>query len=207
VKKVLLGLILLVAFGVSSWGILTFYLIDNFEDGTFNKWFTFDNVKPSIYKNPKLEKGKKDLILESCGENALRIAGTTEAWYVGGIGTSLNVDPVEFARLQLDIMGSTFEGKVKIELYEDSDKSGTIEQDPNQGWMVTNDDIWSVEIPILKSGYTRYSIPFAAFSDTNPEIGADKWGEGPILRMQLIFVASNKIGTVECAIDNIIITN
>lgn len=206
-KRILLGLILLVGLGAAAGALLTFYLVDNFEDGTYNKWFSFDKVKLSIYKNPKLEKEKKDLILESCGENALKIAGTTEAWYVGGIGTSLNVDAAEFSRLQLDILGSTYEGKVKIELYEDSDKSGTIEQDPNQGWKVTNDDIWSVEIPILKSGYTRYSIPFSAFSDANPEVGADKWGEGPILRMQLVFVASAEQGTVECAVDNILITN
>jgi hypothetical protein len=207
VKKILVGLILLIAMGAAAMGILTFYLIDNFEDGTSNKWFLFDNVKLSIFKNPKLEKEKKDLILESCGENALKVTGTTESWYVGGIGTSLNVEPSEFSRLQIDVMGSTYEGKVKIELYEDSDKSGTIEQDPEQGWKVINDDIWSVEIPILKGGYTRYSIPFSAFSDANPGVGSDKWGEGPILRMQLIFVASAKQGTIECAVDNILITN
>lgn len=104
-------------------------------------------------------------------------------------------------------MGSPAQGKVKIELYEDSDHSGQIEQDAAQGWKVTKDKIWAVEIPILKDGYVRYSIPFTAFSDSNPGIGSDKFGEGPILRMQLIFVAASQEGTIDCALDNLIITN
>jgi hypothetical protein len=204
-KKLLAILAMVVGLGVASNAILTFYLIDNFEDGTFNKWFSFDNVKLSIMKNPKSE--KKDLVLESCGDNALKVAGTTKNWYVGGVGTNLNVDPENYSRLQLDVMGSAAQGKIKVELYEDSNKSGQIEQDPNQGWKVTSDKIWAVELPIMKDGYCRYSIPFSAFGDANPGIGSGKFGEGPILRMQLIFVAASQEGTVDCALDNIIITN
>jgi hypothetical protein len=125
---------------------------------------------------------------------------------VGGIGTNLNVEPSEYSRLQLDVMGSKDRGKIKIELYEDSDKSGAIEQDAQQNWKVTNDAIWAVEIPILGDGYTRYSIPFLSFSHANTGIGSDKWGEGPVLRMQLIFIAATPEGSVNCAVDNILFT-
>jgi len=205
VKKVLIALILLLGFGVAAMGLLTFYLVDNFEDGAYSKWFTFDNVKLSILKNPKSE--KKDLVLESCGDNALKIAGSTKSWYVGGIGTNLNVDPSNYSRLQIDVLGGAPQGKIKLELYEDSNTSGAIEQDAQQGWKVTSDKIWAVEIPIMKDGYTRYSMPFTAFSDSNPGIGSDKFGDGNILRMQLIFIAASQEGSVDCAVDNIIFTN
>lgn len=204
-KKALVSVFLLAAFAVSAMGILTFYLVDNFEDGTFNKWFAFDSVKLSIFKNPKSD--KKDLVLESCGENALKIAGKAKSWYVGGIGTNINVDPANYSRAQFDLMGSREQGKVKLELYQDSDRSGDIQQDPNNGWKVTKDDIFSVEVPILRDGYTRYSVPFIAFSDSNPGTGTDRFGDGPILRLQLILVAATQEGSVDCAVDNIIITN
>lgn len=204
-KKYLVALILLLCLGVAAMGLLTFYLVDNFEDGTYSKWFTFDNVKLSIFKNPKSE--KKDLVLESCGENSLRLAGLAKSWYVGGIGTNLNVDPANYSRLQIDVMGGPDQGKIKLELYEDSNKTGAIEQDAQQGWKVTSDKIWAVEVPIMRDGYTRYSIPFSAFSDGNPGTGSDKFGDGNFLRMQLIFVASSQEGSVDCAVDNIIFTN
>ena len=204
-KKYLVALILLLCLGVAAMGLLTFYLVDNFEDGSYSKWFTFDNVKLSIFKNPKSE--KKDLVLESCGENSLRLAGLAKSWYVGGIGTNLNVDPANYSRLQIDVMGGPDQGKIKLELYEDSNKTGAIEQDAQQGWKVTSDKIWAVEVPIMRDGYTRYSIPFSAFSDGNPGTGSDKFGDGNFLRMQLIFVASSQEGSVDCAVDNIIFTN
>ena len=204
-RKYLAALILFLCLGVAAMGLLTFYLVDNFEDGTYSKWFTFDNVKLSIFKNPKSE--KKDLVLESCGENALRVAGSAKSWYVGGIGTNLNVDPANYSRLQIDVLGGPDQGKIKLELYEDSNKSGAIEQDAQQGWKVTSDKIWAVEVPIMRDGYTRFSIPFSAFSDGNPGTGSDKFGDGNFLRMQLIFVASSQEGSVDCAVDNIIFTN
>ena len=150
---------------------------------------------------------KKDLVLESCGENALKVQGTAKNWYVGGIGTSINVDPSNYSRIQFDLLGSAQQGKVKVELYQDSDKSGDIQQDPNNNWKVTKDDIFGVEVPILRDGYTRFSIPFTAFSVSNPGVGTARFGDGPILRMQMIFIAASQEGSVDCAVDNIIITN
>ena len=204
-KKIFAVFALLIMFSMAAMGVLTFYLVDNFEDGAFSKWFTFDNVKLSIFKNPKSD--KKDLILESCGENALKVSGASKDWYVGGIGTNLNVDSNAYSRLQLDVMGIAEAGKIKVELYEDANKSGDIEQDSTQGWKVTKDNIWSVEVPILQNGFTRYSIPLSAFSKGNPGIGADKWAGGSILRMQLIFIAATQEGSVDCVVDNILVAN
>jgi len=204
-KKWLAGVMMLGFLATSAFGVLTFYLVDNFDDGTFSKWAPFDNVKLSIMKNPKAD--KRDLVLESCGEYALKVSGATKNWYIGGISTSFSVDPNNYSRLQLDVLGSKEQGKIKIELYEDDDKSGEIEQDPDNGWKPTKDDIWSVEIPILKDGYTRYSIPLTAFSDTNPGVGNDKLGgAGPLLKMQVIFIANKQEGSIDCAVDNIMFT-
>lgn len=204
-KKLLMLILLVAGLAAAGWGILSFYLVDNFDDGTYTRWFTFDNVKLSAFKNPKLE--KKDLILESCGEYALKITGTAKDWYVGGAGTNLSVDAANYSRLQLDLYGSEKGGKVKIELYEDDNKSGEIEQDASQGWRPTKDDIWFLEIPILGEGYTRYSIPFTAFHDSNPGVGNDQWGgTGAVLRLQLIFVAASQEGSVDCAVDNLLFT-
>jgi len=204
-KKLIVLLIILIGGALMAWGLLTFYLVDNFDDGAFSKWFSFDNVKLSIFKNPKLK--TRDLVLESCGEYALKIKGVARDWYVGGVGTNLSVDTLNYSRFQLDLFGSRAGGKIKIELYEDDDKSGEIEQDAAMGWRPTRDDIWGVEIPLLGEGYTRYSIPFTAFTDSNPGVGNDIWGgTGSILRVQLIFIAASSEGSVDCAVDNIIFT-
>lgn len=204
-KKFLSVIVLIGFLAVGAGAVLTFYLVDNFEDGTYAKWFSFDNVKLSIFKNPKSD--KRDLVLESAGENALSIVGATKDWYVGGAGTNLSVDASNYSRLQLDIFGTDKGGKIKIELYKDANNSGTIEQDEANQWKPTQDDIFGVEVPILKGGYTRYSIPFAAFVDSNPGVGKDKWeGAGSILRAQLIFIAASQEGTVDCAVDNVIFT-
>lgn len=204
-KKVISVLALFVFLGAAAMGMLTFYMVDNFEDGTYSKWFTFDNVKLSILKNPKSE--KKDLVLESCGENSLKVNGSAKDWYVGGIFTNLNIMSSNYSRLQIDAMGISEPGKIKIELYEDANNSGDIEQDSLQGWKVTKDNIWVVEVPVLQGGYTRYSIPFAAFKKGNAGTGSEKWVDGQILRMQLIFIAASQEGSVDCAVDNILVTN
>ncbi|MBU0574329.1 MAG: hypothetical protein ABIJ26_01075 [Candidatus Margulisiibacteriota bacterium] len=197
-------------FAMSSAAQLSFYLIDNFEDGTFSKWFVFDRVQPKIIMPPSVD--KKDLIAESCGEYALQLKGSTTDWYVGGIGTNLTVDANEYSRLQLDMFGSPYGGKVKIELYEDDNGNSIIEQDESNNWSATKDDIWFVELPILGEGYTRFSIPFSAFKDANPGVGDDKFNpdkmnnSGGLLRVQLVFVADQKEGEIEAVLDNVLLT-
>jgi len=210
VKKLLALSLAFLLMGAASWGLLTFFLVDNFEDQSFSKWFQFDNVELSLYEIPKSE--KKDLVLESCGDYALQIKGSASDWYVGGVGTDFNLDASSYSRLQFDMYGSSPGGKVKIELIEDDNGNSKIEQDSSRNWELTADDKWEVEVPILKEGFTRYSIPFSAFTDGNPGVGDSIFnpdqenGSGGILRVQLIFIAAKQKGDVDVKIDNVIFT-
>lgn len=208
-KLLVLGLIFLLM-GAASYGLLTFFLIDNFEDQSFSKWFQFDNVELSLYNIP--ESDKKDLVLESCGEYALQVKGQASDWYVGGVGTDFNLDASNYSRLQIDVYGSEPGGKIKIELIEDDNGNSLIEQDSSKNWALTADDKWIVEVPVLREGFTRYSIPFSAFLDGNPGVGDSVFnpdqegGSGGLLRIQLIFVAAEQKGSVDAKIDNLIFT-
>jgi len=202
-KRWIAAIVALMVMASVSWGLLTFYLVDNFEDGTFSKWTAFDNAKLSLLKNPKLP--KRDLVQESCGEYALEVQGAAKDWYVGGVSTNLSVNAADYSRFSIDVNGIKA-GKIKIELYQDDNKTGEIEQDVNNAWKATSDSIWSIEIPIIKNGYTRYSLPLTAFAHANPGIGSDKLGGAPILKMQAIFIASEKEGSVDCAVDNMMFT-
>lgn len=182
-----LGLLFLVS---QARGILTFYLVDNFEDGTATKWYAFDHVNIAVDKVPKTI--KRDLVVESDGDYLLKVAGTATDWYAGGIGTALNVDARDYSRLQFDVWGSPAGGKIKLEVFE-------------------NDTKWTAELPILGKGATRYSIPFTALvmDSTATAEAKDKIfssGLNTISRLQMIFVAPAKAGMVDCSLDNIIFT-
>lgn len=184
---VTLGLLFLAS---QARGILTFYLVDNFEDGTSTKWYVFDRVNVAVDKVPKTV--KRDLVVESDGDYLLKISGQATDWYAGGIGTALNVDARDYSRLQFDVWGGPAGGKIKLELFE-------------------NDTKWVAELPILGKGATRYSIPFTALiSDATATAEAEdrvfSSGLNTISRLQLIFVAPAKIGAVDCSLDNIIFT-
>ncbi|MFA4904996.1 MAG: hypothetical protein WC645_00635 [Candidatus Margulisiibacteriota bacterium] len=171
-------------------GILTFYLVDNFEDGTATKWYAFDRVNLAVDKVPKTV--KRDLVVESDGDYLLKVSGTASDWYAGGIGTALNVDARDYSRLQFDLWGSPAGGKIKLELFE-------------------NDTKWTAELPILGKGATRYSIPFTALilDSTATAEAKDRvfsTGLGAISRLQLIFVTPTAAGAVDCSLDNIIFT-
>lgn len=187
---------------------LTFFLVDNFESNSYSKWFPFGGVQLDIMSNPKL--AKRDLVAESCGDYSLKIAGEASDWYVGGIGAELGIDATPYSRIQMDFYGSPTGGKTKIELYDDDNGNKQIEQDKN--WIPKYDDKWSVEIPVLGLGFTRVSIPFSAFTLENPGKGDgifnpdNKNGSGGLIRMQVIFVAPQKIGTIDLALDNILFT-
>ncbi|MBI5699738.1 hypothetical protein HZC35_05485 [Candidatus Saganbacteria bacterium] len=171
-------------------GILTFYLVDNFEDGTATKWYAFDRVNLAVDKVPKTV--KRDLVVESDGDYLLKVSGAASDWYAGGIGTALNVDARDYSRLQFDVWGSSGGGKIKLEVFE-------------------NDTKWTAELPILGKGATRYSIPFTALTlDSTATAEAKErvfsTGLTNISRLQLIFVAPAQAGAVDCSLDNIIFT-
>lgn len=204
---VLISFLIILFFSVCK-AELSFYLIENFETNSFSDWFIFDNLNLSISKNVE----KEDRISASCGEYSLLIEGETKDWYVGGIGTNLMVDASPFYFIQFDVDGSGAGGKLKIELYEDDNQNSEIEQDEKAKWAPTYDDKWSVEIPLLGPGYTRYIIPFTAFKDDNPKIGDDTFnpnrenGSGGLLRVQFIFISDEKEGKIKTKIDNILFT-
>ncbi|MBI5700402.1 hypothetical protein HZC34_00945 [Candidatus Saganbacteria bacterium] len=173
--------------------LLTFYMVDNFEDGTFSKWYVFDNIKASAVDNPA--KQDKDSIGDSCGDKSLKIAGAADNWYVGGIGTILDVDAVEYSRFSIDVYGTESLGKLKIELFEKKSEQSTEEAK------------WIAEVPVLGEGFSRFSIPFSSFRlDRNNQALFHSKKGGKISKIQLICVASSEKGSVGLTIDNLIFT-
>lgn len=205
------GLILLSGVAFAQ---MTFFLVDNFEDGDATRnpeWWKFDNVTLTVVENP--ESKKIDFVAESCGKYSLQVKGTAVDWYCGGFGANTSIDASEYTRIQIDIYGnSKLHGKLKIELYEDDNNNNVLEQDSKQGWIATHDDKWTAEIPILGDGFTRISIPFSAFIDDNPGKGDDTWNpekkdkSGGLLKAQFILIAEEKTGSANFKIDNILLT-
>ena len=213
-KKIFLvtGLIILTASTVLAQ--FSFYLIDNFESGEFTegpKWWRFGSLKAQLVKNPSPE--ARDLIAESCGEYALNFKGETKDWYVGGIGTDLNIDASKYSRFQIDIDGNEqWQGKLIIELFDDDNNNYSIEQDAKKNYTPVFDDKWVAEVNIQGRGFTRTSIPFTAFHDVNPGVGDDLWnpsqdnGSGGLLKLQLVAISAEQQGEIDFKIDNLLLT-
>jgi hypothetical protein len=191
----------------------SFHLIDNFEMGRFDRsrWWRFGALEVKVTENPSRE--GRDLIAESCGEYALNLSGVSKEWYIGGIGTDLDVDASQFSRFQMDIYGSWEDrGKVIIELFDDDNQNFTIEQDAKKNYETVHDDKWVTEVNILGEGFTRVSIPFSAFRDVNPEVGDNIWnpdrknGSGGLLKMQVVAISEKKNGKASFKIDNLLLT-
>jgi len=205
--RIIFWLVLLAAAAEAQF---SFEPIDNFESGRIEKWYKFGNIQMTITNNPSVE--VKDAIAESCGDYSLSLKGGTDNWFVGGIGTNLNLDASSFSRLQMDVYGSDEGGKIKIELFDDDNNNNILEQDPSQDWMPTKDDKWVAEVPILGKGFTRISIPFSAFKLENPGSGNAIWdpfqkdGSGGLLKLQMILLSEKQRGRVEAEIDNILLT-
>ncbi len=213
-KRLLVLLLFGIALACQVYAQFSFELIDNFEDGNFSegtRWWKFGSIKTSIVKNSSPE--AKDLIAASCGDYSLNLAGESAEWYVGGIGTDLNIDAARFSRFQIDLNGSQkYRGKIIIELFDDDNNNNMLEQDPIKNYSPVNDDKWVAEVNILGKGFTRISIPFSAFRDDNPEIGDDKWNpdqkdeSGGLLKMQLIVITEKQQGKMDFDIDNLLIS-
>jgi len=192
----------------------SFELIDNFEDGNFTqgaRWWRFGNLKTECVKNPSAE--ARDLIAASCGDYSLNLAGETNNWYIGGIGTDLGIDASKFSRFQLDIYGhDKYRGKLIIELYDDDNDNNILEQDPQKNFAPVYDDKWVAEVNILGKGFSRISIPFTAFRDENPGIGDDKWNpeqkgdSGGLLKMQMVAITEKQQGKLDFNVDNLLLT-
>jgi len=215
-RKIRFGLLIglsLIVLACAAWAQMTFFLVDNFEDGNYTQnpeWYTFGNVKAEVVKNQF--QSSKDVVAQTAGNSILLIKGETKDWYVGGIGTSLNIDATDFSRVQFDVFGSDAGGTLKVELYQDDDYSGGIELDSNKNWEPIADSRWVAEINLLGPGFTRYSIPFSAFRHDNPGVGADKWNPtkkgnaGGLMKIQFVAIGKSKESKVDFALDNIILT-
>lgn len=191
----------------------SFHLIDNFEAGRFDrsKWWKFGALDAQAVENGKLD--GRDLIAESCGEYSLNVVGDAKEWYVGGIGTELDVDGTQFARFQIDVYGSNNErGKVMIEFFEDDNQNYTIEQDSKNNFAPIHDDKWVTEINVQGEGFTRVSVPFSAFRDANPGVGDDIWnpdkldGSGGLLKLQIVAISDKQDGRADFKVDNLLLT-
>jgi hypothetical protein len=186
------------------------YLIDNFEDGDFSRapeWFTFDNITATVQRNTALKSGDA-AVVDRIGSFSLALKGSTNRWYVGGMGTMLGIDATKFRSFEMDVYGNgENSGKIKVELYDDDNKNNEIEVDKN--WVPTKDDLWSYEIEVNWKGWKHVSIPFSNFKLVNPGKGDGVFnpdlagGSGGLVKLQLIFVANSETGTVDYSIDNI----
>lgn len=192
-KLLVIGLIFAALAGI-SYGLLTFYMVDNFEDGTMSKWYVFNNVQASVVNNPAVN--SNDSVSESCGDKSLKIVGLASNWYAGGIGTLLDVDGSSYTRFVFDVYGSRSRGKIKVELFEKKTANSTEETK------------WGVELPVLGEGFTRYSVPLTAFSSDDPKTPLVYHAKqvGRISKLQLILVASSEKGNVDLTVDNLIFT-
>ena len=185
----------------------TFYLIDNFENGKADKWYRFGNLEMSVAKNPSVEAGVQDTIADSCGDYSLQLKGKATGWYAGGIGTDIFADARPFSRFQMDVSGSGTGGKIRIELFDYDNGSHT--QEAASGSASKNGK-WVAEVPILRQGFTRVSIPFSAFK-SDPAAGGGTWdpsqaGTGGLLKVQFVLLTDQAVGEVEADIDNILLT-
>ncbi|OGC15884.1 hypothetical protein A2246_03135 [candidate division WOR-1 bacterium RIFOXYA2_FULL_37_7] len=199
-KKLVLFILIIFVAASAAYARLTFYLVDNFEDGILsNRWYVFDKISASVVPNP--ESKEEDSVAEACGDKVLKLEGKTSGWYVGGMGTILGIDGADYSRMVIDIYGSKSFGKIKLELFEKNGQEGTNENEKETKWVV--------EIPVLGKGFTRYSVPLSAFynEDTkDSDVVFHGTNGGNISKLQVIFVSATKEGVFDCAVDNIMFT-
>lgn len=188
------------------------YLIDNFEDGNFNKdpeWFTFDKVVPTAVKSSTL-KGGDAAVEANVGNYALNLKGSASNWYVGGMGAILGIDATGYDSVNVDVYGNgDNSGTLKIELYED--RKGSLDVAVDKNYVPLYDNLWSYEIPVKWNGWQHVSVPVSKFVATG---GGDKvWnpstrnGMNGLIKVQLICVASAQTGSIDYSIDNLELGN
>jgi hypothetical protein len=204
----------LIAFGLGCWATavcaqFSFHQIDNFEAGNQDltaRWWRFGNLKAEVVRLPTAE--ATDLVALTGGDWGLRLSGGATNWFVGGVGSDLRIDSTSFSRLQLDLRGDGRRGgKLVIELFDDDQGDGSIEQDPKNNFNPPHDDKWVAEVAVLGRGATRVSIPFTAFKLVNPGAGNGRWGgPGGLAKLQLVAIADKKDGSVDFIVDNLLLT-
>lgn len=181
-------------------------LIDGFEDGDFTKfreWWTFDKVVPTIVQNQP----SKTHYIESY---SMQIAGSSNNWYAGGVGTYLNEDAQHFTVLKLVIFAPKQNaGAIRIELYDDDNNNATVDIDPDTG-LPAYDDVFIYDLNIMWEGWKVVTIPLSDFVDFNATVGDNVWnpskdyGSSGLVQMQLVVLSSKfKSETIDFLIDTI----
>jgi len=188
------------------------YVIANFENGniTSPEWWKFDSVTVTIAKNAKLTAGDKKVSKE-VGKYSLNIKGKATNWYAGGCGTFVANPKIDFSKysaIRIDVYGTGKDsGKMQVEVYDDDNGSGQLEQDKNKNYAPIADDKFSYQMPVDWKGWKRVVIPFNEFDDVNPGVGDDIWnpGVGGLLQVQVIAISSKKVGNCDFFVDNIVV--
>lgn len=189
------------------------YMIDNFEDGNYTDdpgWWHFDNVTLTVVKNSNY-KGGDPKVAAGVGKYSLNIKGKAANWYAGGCGTFVadpRIDFSKYSAISIDVWGNGKDsGKLQVEVYDDDNGSGQLEQDKDKNYAPIADDKFSFQMPIDWKGWKRVVIPFNEFEDVNPGIGDDIWnpGAGGLLQVQVIAISSKKVGNCDFNVDNIVV--
>jgi hypothetical protein len=188
-------------------------MIENFEDGNFTsnpEWWKFDNISASVADNSQYQAGDP-AVAAAVGRYSLNITGNSSDWYAGGMGTYLakkNNNLGRYNAVQMDVFGNgPGSGTIKIELVDDDKGNWQVEQD-SRG-VPLYDDKFVYNTTVDWRGWKRIVIPFSDFALDNPGKGdgvltaAQENGKGGLLQMQLIFIAPQKVGSLNYNLDNI----
>ena len=114
------------------------YMIDTFSDGTYlekPKWWRFGSLYLSIEKNKKED-------VKFLTRNALRFQGATNKWYVGGCGTYLGIDSMDYNAVKLVVFSRKKDlSMLRIELYDDDNGNHEVDMDLT-GTKAVEDDVF-----------------------------------------------------------------
>jgi hypothetical protein len=186
------------------------YLIDNFEDGDFNRapeWWKFDNISPVVEKSVKFMDGEPDSV-SRIGANFLHVTGKAANWYCGGLGVYLGLDASKYRSLEMDVYGNgDGSGQMKIEFYDDDNNNFDVEVDKN--YVPLYDDLWTYTLNVNWKGWKHISVPFESFTLANPGKGNGVWdssalnGSSGLNKMQMIFLGTKQVSTLNIGLANL----
>ena len=208
-KKVSLFLLLIII-GLSTAESPKIIYIDDFEDGDITAdpaWWTFGDSQVNVVSVPGI---KEDKLAKNCGKQVLKIEGSTEAWYIGGMGCYLAQDATAVNAVKFMVYGNGPQsGRITIQLYDDDNNNEELEQDVERNYEPIFDDKIEYTFDVNWKGWQVITVPIDRFKDSNSGVGDNVWnpskdnGSGGLLHFQLIFLANGKKGNINVAIDNI----
>ena len=179
--------------------------IDDFEDGTILSapdWWRFGVLETEVVKDQTTSSPKY------LGNYVLQFRGSTSSWYLGGIGTYIPFNATRYNYVKLIVKGyGSSSGTLLIELFDDDNENGYIEQNESDSAHTLYDDKFIYTLKVDWSGWKVVEIPLSNFKDANPGIGDNVWnpnqrnGSGGLTQIQLLALANTREGFVEIDID------